>query len=209
MPPTAAIEFSGVQKWFGNNHVLADIDLSIATGEVLVVVGPSGSGKSTLIRCINGLEAVQSGTVVVDGKQLTAKARVAGARRTPREGRRLSRAAFRRPAAARRDRARARDAAEGAALRRADQRARPRDDQRSARRDEGPRAHRDHDGRRDPRDGLRARGRRPHRLHGRRPHRRAGGARAVLLRAEQPARPAHEDDRLSRTSTTAPASRCW
>ncbi len=73
MPPTAAIEFSGVQKWFGNNHVLADIDLSVATGEVLVVVGPSGSGKSTLIRCINGLEAVQSGTVVVDGKQLTAK----------------------------------------------------------------------------------------------------------------------------------------
>ena len=71
--PAAAIEFSGVQKWFGNNHVLADIDLSVATGEVLVVVGPSGLGKSTLIRCINGLEAVQAGTVVVDGKQLTAK----------------------------------------------------------------------------------------------------------------------------------------
>ena len=73
MPSSAAIEFSGVQKWFGTNHVLADIDLAIATGEVVVVIGPSGSGKSTLIRCINGLEAVQQGTVVVDGKRLTAK----------------------------------------------------------------------------------------------------------------------------------------
>jgi ABC-type histidine transport system ATPase subunit len=63
----------GVQKWFGTNHVLADIDLAVATGEVVVVIGPSGSGKSTLIRCINGLEAVQEGTVVVDGKRLTAK----------------------------------------------------------------------------------------------------------------------------------------
>jgi ABC-type polar amino acid transport system ATPase subunit len=73
MPPSAAIAFSGVQKWFGTNHVLADIDLTVATGEVVVVIGPSGSGKSTLIRCINGLEAVQEGTVVVGGKQLTAK----------------------------------------------------------------------------------------------------------------------------------------
>jgi ABC-type polar amino acid transport system ATPase subunit len=73
MPPPTAIEFSGVQKWFGTNHVLADIDLVVATGEVVVVIGPSGSGKSTLIRCVNGLEAVQEGTVVVDGKRLTAK----------------------------------------------------------------------------------------------------------------------------------------
>jgi ABC-type polar amino acid transport system ATPase subunit len=73
MPSSAAIEFSGVQKWFGTNHVLADVDLTVATGEVVVVIGPSGSGKSTLIRCINGLEAVQEGTVVVDGKRLTAK----------------------------------------------------------------------------------------------------------------------------------------
>jgi polar amino acid transport system ATP-binding protein len=73
MPSPSAIEFSGVQKWFGTNHVLADIDLAIAPGEVVVIVGPSGSGKSTLIRCINGLEAVQAGTVVVDGKRLTAK----------------------------------------------------------------------------------------------------------------------------------------
>jgi ABC-type polar amino acid transport system ATPase subunit len=73
MPPSTAIEFSAVNKWFGTNHVLADIDLAIATGEVVVVIGPSGSGKSTLIRCINGLEAVQQGTVEVGGKRLTAK----------------------------------------------------------------------------------------------------------------------------------------
>ena len=73
MPSPTAIEFSGVHKWFGTNHVLADIDLAIAAGEVVVVIGPSGSGKSTLIRCVNGLEAVQQGTVVVDGKRLTAK----------------------------------------------------------------------------------------------------------------------------------------
>lgn len=72
MPSLSAIEFSGVQKWFGTNHVLVDIDLAIAPGEVVVIIGPSGSGKSTLIRCINGLEAVQQGTVVVDGKRLTA-----------------------------------------------------------------------------------------------------------------------------------------
>ena len=73
MPSSTAIEFSGVQKRFGSNHVLADIDLAVAAGEVVVVIGPSGSGKSTLIRCINGLEPVQEGAVVVDGKRLTAK----------------------------------------------------------------------------------------------------------------------------------------
>ncbi|MDB5073539.1 MAG: amino acid transporter ATP-binding protein [Candidatus Eremiobacteraeota bacterium] len=73
MPPSTAIAFSAVNKWFGTNHVLADIDLAIATGEVVVLIGPSGSGKSTLIRCINGLEAVQKGTVEVGGKRLTAK----------------------------------------------------------------------------------------------------------------------------------------
>src|SRR3981081_4852400 len=72
MPPVA-IAFSGVHKWFRTNHVLDGIDLEIAPGEVVVFIGPSGSGKSTLIRCINGLEAVQQGTVVVDGKRLTAK----------------------------------------------------------------------------------------------------------------------------------------
>src|SRR5437660_12744099 len=72
MTSPAASEFSGVQKWFGTNHVLADVNLAIATGEVVVVIGPSGSGKSTLIRCINGLETVQQGTVAVNGKLLTA-----------------------------------------------------------------------------------------------------------------------------------------
>ena len=72
MPSSAAIAFSGVQKWFGTNHVLADVELTIAPGEVVVVIGPSGSGKSTLIRCINGLEPVQQGTVVVGGKRPSA-----------------------------------------------------------------------------------------------------------------------------------------
>jgi len=67
----ALIEFRKVNKWFGPLHVLADIELGIQSGEVVVVCGPSGSGKSTLIRCINALEPVQSGEVVVDGMRLT------------------------------------------------------------------------------------------------------------------------------------------
>jgi polar amino acid transport system ATP-binding protein len=68
----AAIEFKGVNKWFGKLHVLRDIDLSIAKGEVVVVCGPSGSGKSTLIRCVNMLERIQQGDIVVLGQSLTA-----------------------------------------------------------------------------------------------------------------------------------------
>jgi polar amino acid transport system ATP-binding protein len=68
MPPSTAIEFSGVQKWFGSNHVLADIDLAVATGEVVVVIGPSGSGKSTFLRCINHLEKIDAGRLSVDGE---------------------------------------------------------------------------------------------------------------------------------------------
>ena len=64
------IEFSGVNKWFGPLHVLQDISLSVAKAEVVVVCGPSGSGKSTLIRCINGLEPFQSGSLLVDGTDL-------------------------------------------------------------------------------------------------------------------------------------------
>jgi ABC-type polar amino acid transport system ATPase subunit len=64
------IEFHQVNKWFGALHVLRDIDLEIETGEVVVVCGPSGSGKSTLIRCINRLEAIQSGELMVDGLSL-------------------------------------------------------------------------------------------------------------------------------------------
>jgi len=62
-----AIVFKDVNKWFGKLHVLDDISLSIGTGEVVVVCGPSGSGKSTLIRCVNGLERVQNGEIVVLG----------------------------------------------------------------------------------------------------------------------------------------------
>jgi polar amino acid transport system ATP-binding protein len=67
----AAIVFKGVNKWFGKLHVLDDINLSVATGEVVVVCGPSGSGKSTLIRCVNGLERVQDGEILVLGDAIT------------------------------------------------------------------------------------------------------------------------------------------
>ena len=65
------IRFRGVNKWFGPLHVLDDVDLSVRVGEVLVVCGPSGSGKSTLIRCINKLEPIQKGEIVVDGMALS------------------------------------------------------------------------------------------------------------------------------------------
>ena len=61
------IIFEGVNKYFGDFHVLKDVDFAVEEGEVVVVIGPSGSGKSTLIRCINSLEHISSGTLVVDG----------------------------------------------------------------------------------------------------------------------------------------------
>jgi polar amino acid transport system ATP-binding protein len=61
------IRFENVNKWFGKLHVLNDINLHITPGEVVVVCGPSGSGKSTLIRCINRLEKIQKGRLVIDG----------------------------------------------------------------------------------------------------------------------------------------------
>ena len=64
------IEMQGVNKWFGDFHVLKDVDLTVHAGERIVVCGPSGSGKSTLIRCINGLEAHEEGRIVVDGIEL-------------------------------------------------------------------------------------------------------------------------------------------
>jgi polar amino acid transport system ATP-binding protein len=64
------VEFRNVDKWFGSLHVLKDINLKIEAGEVVVVCGPSGSGKSTLIRCINRLEPIQSGAIIVDGLSL-------------------------------------------------------------------------------------------------------------------------------------------
>ncbi len=66
------IEFHDVNKRFGSLHVLKDINLTIGAGEVVVVCGPSGSGKSTLIRCINRLESIQSGEIIVDGLSLSA-----------------------------------------------------------------------------------------------------------------------------------------
>lgn len=64
------IEFKGVNKWFGKLHVLNDINLIIPKGEVLVICGPSGSGKSTLIRCINRLEPIQKGEIIVNDKSV-------------------------------------------------------------------------------------------------------------------------------------------
>ena len=66
-----AVELIGVNKWFGEFHVLRDINLSVAQGENIVICGPSGSGKSTLIRCINRLEEHQQGKIIVDGIELT------------------------------------------------------------------------------------------------------------------------------------------
>nr|MBL0714514.1 amino acid ABC transporter ATP-binding protein [Desulfobacterales bacterium] len=64
------IKFDGVHKWFGKLHVLNDINLEVAAGEVVVICGPSGSGKSTLIRCINRLEKFQKGRLFVDDMPL-------------------------------------------------------------------------------------------------------------------------------------------
>jgi polar amino acid transport system ATP-binding protein len=66
------IRMTGVEKWYGKFKVLTDINLSVQPGERIVVCGPSGSGKSTLIRCINRLETVQKGHVVVDGMDVSA-----------------------------------------------------------------------------------------------------------------------------------------
>ncbi|RXT91198.1 glutamine ABC transporter ATP-binding protein, partial [Pseudomonas syringae] len=64
------IEFKGVSKHFGSTQVLHDINLKIASGEVVVIIGPSGSGKSTLLRCINKLEEVTDGQLMVDGLEV-------------------------------------------------------------------------------------------------------------------------------------------
>ena len=66
-----AVQLVGVNKWYGEFHVLRDINLAVERGERIVICGPSGSGKSTLIRCINRLEEHQSGQIIVDGIELT------------------------------------------------------------------------------------------------------------------------------------------
>ncbi len=73
------VELRGVDKHFGALHVLKHIDLTVARGEVVVIIGPSGSGKSTLCRTINRLETIDSGSIVIDGREL------------PEEGRELAR----------------------------------------------------------------------------------------------------------------------
>jgi glutamate transport system ATP-binding protein len=75
----ALIVLENVNKWFGPLHVLDDVNLSVARGEVVVVIGPSGSGKSTLCRAINRLEPISSGKIIFDGRPL------------PEEGRALAR----------------------------------------------------------------------------------------------------------------------
>jgi general L-amino acid transport system ATP-binding protein len=67
----AAVQMLGVHKWYGEFHVLRDINLHVRRGERIVICGPSGSGKSTMIRCINRLEEHQQGRIVVDGTELT------------------------------------------------------------------------------------------------------------------------------------------
>ncbi len=66
-----AIVIAGMHKWYGDFHVLRDINLEVKKGEIIVVCGPSGSGKSTMIRCINRLEEHQQGQIIVDGIELT------------------------------------------------------------------------------------------------------------------------------------------
>ena len=79
MAQTPVIELRHIQKHFGTLHVLKDINLSVAQGEVVVIIGPSGYGKSTLCRTINRLETIDSGEILIDGAEL------------PQEGRELAR----------------------------------------------------------------------------------------------------------------------
>lgn len=65
------IEIKHLNKYFGDLHVLKDINLTVKRGEKLVMIGPSGSGKSTLIRCVDYLEEPTSGEVIIDGTPLT------------------------------------------------------------------------------------------------------------------------------------------
>ncbi|WP_132059471.1 amino acid ABC transporter ATP-binding protein [Halorussus amylolyticus] len=68
---TPEVEFEKVNKYFGETHVLKDIDLAVENREVVVVIGPSGSGKSTLLRCVNRLEEIQSGEIRIAGESIT------------------------------------------------------------------------------------------------------------------------------------------
>ncbi len=69
--PGDAVVFEAVNKWYGDFHVLRDINLRVRQGEKIIICGPSGSGKSTLIRCVNRLEEHQRGRIVIEGVELT------------------------------------------------------------------------------------------------------------------------------------------
>ena len=71
MTENSIVNIVGLNKWYGDFHVLRDINLDVGKSERIVICGPSGSGKSTLIRCINALEEFQEGEIVVDGIELT------------------------------------------------------------------------------------------------------------------------------------------
>src|SRR5438552_11658696 len=80
IPPNAPlISIAGVDKWYGDFQALKSVNLQVARGEKIVLCGPSGSGKSTLIRCINHLEAIQKGRIIVDGTVLDGSARTVDA----------------------------------------------------------------------------------------------------------------------------------
>ena len=76
------IKLEHVEKYFGDLHVLKDVNLEVKEGEKLVIIGPSGSGKSTTVRCMNFLEIPTSGHVYIDGEELTAKNKTKLVRRT-------------------------------------------------------------------------------------------------------------------------------
>jgi glutamate transport system ATP-binding protein len=74
-PGEGIVSVQEVDKWFGDNHVLQKVDLEVGKGQVVVVIGPSGSGKSTLCRCINRLERIDGGRILVDGQPLPEEGR--------------------------------------------------------------------------------------------------------------------------------------
>ncbi len=78
-PPV--VEIRGVHKWYGQTHILRGVDLSVCDNEKVVILGPSGSGKSTLIRCVNGLEPYQEGSIRVNGAEVAGDSPQAAAAR--------------------------------------------------------------------------------------------------------------------------------
>ena len=68
-----AIEVNGLNKFFNTNHVLKNIDIRVPFGEVVSIIGASGSGKSTFLRCLNGIETIHSGEIIINGVKITDK----------------------------------------------------------------------------------------------------------------------------------------